>query len=38
MKMYHGDTMIDVHPSKVEQLEKNGWSKTPPKKKAAPAK
>ena len=30
MKMYHGDNVIDVNPSKVDEMTMKGWSVKPP--------
>jgi len=38
VKLYHGETVIEVHPSKVDYLIEGGWSKSPPKKKTPPSK
>jgi len=32
MKLYHGESEIDVHPSDVARLVKQGWSKKAPPK------
>lgn len=33
MKMYYkGTDPIDVHPTKVSEMERKGWSLTPPEK------
>ena len=30
MKMYHGDNQIDVHPDRVEEMKRKGWTDTQP--------